>query len=118
MIGYFLALIPAYLFLYLPISQLLYGPPTTSSHNRLPFNISFIAPGEPVPSDCEDWRGGAHILSREPLIMYLKNWLGVEEAAHLEEIRYGTISLSQILTLLPSPSLPSSFPVSPSLPPA
>jgi prolyl 4-hydroxylase len=105
MIGYFLALIPTYLFLYLPISQLLYGPTTRPSHDRVPFNISFIAPDEPAPSECEDWKGGAHILSREPLIMYLENWLGMEETAHLEEIRYGTISPSQILTLLPFPSL-------------
>ena len=99
MIGYFLALIPAYLFLYVPISQIIYGPSTSSSNDRLPFNLSFIAPDEPGPPDCRDWKGGAHILSREPLVLYLEDWLGADEAAHLEEIRYDTVPC-------PKPTLP------------
>jgi prolyl 4-hydroxylase len=94
MIGYILALLPLYIFIYLPISQLLFpssNPSTstrsssTSSHEDT-FNSSFIAPEE-RHLICPPHYYSTHILSREPLVLYLENWLSEDEILHLIETR-------------------------------
>jgi hypothetical protein len=87
MLGYALALIPFYLFVYVPVSQMLYGPsqkpPSTSVANS---NASSIASDEPL--SCPRHSYTTHILSQEPLIIYIENFLSTDESAHLLKIRY------------------------------
>jgi hypothetical protein len=90
MIGYFLALLPIYIFIYQPVSQFFF--PSSSSHGRndLTFNASFIAPPEDPNLTCPDHKYVTHILSREPLVLYLEGWLAEEEIGELLDIRYVT----------------------------
>jgi prolyl 4-hydroxylase len=127
MIGYLLALFPIYIFIYLPVSQLLGLPSFSSSltssswsssssgphdDHEHSFNESFIAFEDP-DIVCHEHTYTTHILSREPLVLYLEGWLAEGEIEHLLEIR-------SVHTLHPSnppfPSLPPTF-RSPSPPP-
>ena len=84
MIGYFLALVPLYIFLYQPLYNMIYGPPPTPP-SQLALNESFIALGEPL--SCPSHNFDIHIFSREPLIIYITSFLSPEESQHLLAIR-------------------------------
>jgi len=90
MLGYAVALVPLYFFVYLPISSMLYGnsqkPTDPSSFN---FNLSSIAPDEPL--FCRPHSYTTYILSHEPLIIYIEGFLDLDESAHLLKIRYSTL---------------------------
>jgi prolyl 4-hydroxylase len=114
MIGYFLAVIPLYIFIYVPLSRLLFGLSPSSSSlshdgHELSFNESFIA-FEDFNLACPEHAYTTHILSREPLVLYLEGFLSENEIEHLLEIRF-----VPIFTPLPpphsrSPSIPSHHP--------
>ena len=124
MIGYLLALLPIYIFIYLPVSQLLGLPSFSSSpssswsssssglhdNHEHKFNESFIAFEDP-DIVCHEHTYTTHILSREPLVLYLEGWLAEWEIEHLLEIR-------SVHTVYPSnhaiPLYPLSLPLSPS----
>ena len=89
MLGYLAALLAAYVFLYLPISQMIYGPPQQSTNGQFSnfiYNESFIATNEPL--SCASHNYNTFILSHEPLMIYIENFLTAEESKHLIEIRY------------------------------
>jgi prolyl 4-hydroxylase len=93
MIGYIFALLPFYIFIYLPLSQLLFpssssspSRPSSPSDHEHTFNASFVALEDP-DLVCPDHTYSTHILSREPLVLYLENWLSNDEITHLLEIR-------------------------------
>ena len=89
MLGYALALIPLYFFIYLPVSSTLHGTAQKPSDRDLVnfhFNVSSIASDEPL--SCPPHSYTTHILSHEPLIIYIKNFLSADESAHLLKIRY------------------------------
>ena len=99
MIGYILALLPLYFFIYIPVSQLLgfssssslsssssSSSSSTHDHGEHSFNESFIA-FEESGLVCEEHTYTTHILSREPLVLYLEGWLGEGEIRELVEIR-------------------------------
>jgi prolyl 4-hydroxylase len=97
MIGYLLALLPLYIFVYLPVSQLLGFPPSSSwssspsspggHDHEYSFNESFVAFEEPGLV-CPEHTYATHILSREPLVLYLEGWLSEGEIQHLLETRF------------------------------
>jgi prolyl 4-hydroxylase len=87
MIGYIFALLPLYVLVYLPISSMLSGSPQKSRKQQaLTFNETFIATDEPL--SCPSHNYNTHILSHEPLIIYIENFLSESESRHLLEIRY------------------------------
>lgn len=91
MIGYIFALLPLYMILYLPISRMFNGSPeelTTSDFNVL--NNSLIATDEPL--FCPSHGYITHILSLEPLIVYIEDFLSANETEHLLKIRFVYIS--------------------------
>jgi hypothetical protein len=87
MIGYIVALLPLYILVWLPISQILFGPSETSSDRQtVVLNSSFVASNEPL--SCPPHSYNTFILSQEPLIIYIENFLSTDESAHLIKIRY------------------------------
>ncbi|CAL3968600.1 unnamed protein product [Diplocarpon coronariae] len=95
MIGYVAALVPLYLFLYLPVSNILFGttqkPPAGAA-----LNSSLIATNEPLA--CPAHRYNTHILSLEPLIIYIENFLSHDECRHLVKISEGKFEASTVST--------------------
>jgi prolyl 4-hydroxylase len=92
MLGYAFALIPIYFFVYLPISQILYGitsKPSDPGIANFNFNVSSIASDEPL--SCPVHGYNTHILSQEPLVIYIENFLSADESSHLLKIRYCSI---------------------------
>jgi hypothetical protein len=86
MLGYLVALLPLYIFLWLPLSQIIYGTSKGSSHNQtIHLNNSLIASDEPL--SCSPHNYNTFILSTEPLVIYIENFLSVEESKHLLDIR-------------------------------
>jgi prolyl 4-hydroxylase len=87
MIGYIFALLPLYILVYLPLSQMWNGPQQKSTRQQiLRFNESFIAADEPL--SCPPHGFSTHILSHEPLIIYIEDFLSEKESEHLLKIRY------------------------------
>jgi prolyl 4-hydroxylase len=89
MLGYALALVPLYFFIYLPVSSMLHGTAQNPSDRDIVnfnFNVSSIASDEPL--SCPPHSYTTHILSHEPLIIYIENFLSADESAHLLKIRY------------------------------
>lgn len=87
MIGYVFALLPLYMILYLPISHMLSDSPekfTAADSNIL--NNSLIATDEPLFCPSHGYK--THILSFEPLIIYIEDFVSVNETKHLLKIRY------------------------------
>jgi len=116
MIGYIFALLPFYVFIYLPLTQLLFpsssstsspSRPSSPSDHEHTFNASFIALEDP-DLVCPDNTYSTHILSREPLVLYLENWLSNDEITHLLEIRF--VHPPHPRSLLPRPT-PHSIPL-------
>lgn len=96
MIGYIFALLPLYVLVYLPISSMLHGSPQKSKKQEaLIFNESFVATDEPLA--CPSHSYNTHILSHEPLIIYIENFLSESESRHLLEIRYLSCSSLHLL---------------------
>jgi prolyl 4-hydroxylase len=86
MIGYIVALLPLYMFVYLPISHMIYGTSKNPSNQQITnFNTSFIATNEPL--SCPSHNYNTFVLSHEPLIIYIENFLSPDESQHLLEIR-------------------------------
>lgn len=86
MIGYIAALVPVYIFLYLPLSQYILGGSKEAVQTKIiPLNSSFIASNDPV--SCSPHSFNTHILSNEPLVIYIENFLSSEESQHLLKIR-------------------------------
>jgi prolyl 4-hydroxylase len=92
MIGYFLAIIPFYIFVYLPISQVIRGPVNSPSETPFPFNDTLLV-DEAV--SCPAHGFNTYILSREPLVIYISSFISDGEADHLLEIRYAGIANSR-----------------------
>lgn len=103
MIGYIFALLPLYVLVYLPVSHMLYGSPQRSTEQRvISFNESFIATDKNL--SCPPHSYNTHILSHEPLIIYIEGFLSESESKHLLEIRY-LIPQSGSLSLIPESSI-------------
>ena len=86
MIGYIFALLPLYVLVYLPISHMFNGSSQKSTRQQvLNFNESFIATDEPL--SCPLHNFNTYILSHEPLIVYIENFLSEDESEHLLKIR-------------------------------
>jgi hypothetical protein len=87
MLGYIFALLPLYVLVYLPLSHILYGSPQHRSKlQSVSFNSSFIATDEPLV--CPEHNFNTHILSHEPLMIYIEDFLSASESKHLLQIRY------------------------------
>lgn len=85
MIGYLIALLPLYIFVYLPLSNLLFGTQESSGKHVLSLNSSLIATNEPLA--CLNHKYNTYILSQEPLVIYIENFLSNDETKHLLDIR-------------------------------
>ena len=95
MIGYIFALLPIYVFLYLPLQHMLSGSRDDLSKFRgTTYNASLIASDEPL--SCPPHSYNTFVVSHEPLIIYIENFLSSEESKHLLDIRY---ALSILLSL-------------------
>lgn len=116
-ISWLIYLVPVYIFVLNPLLQQFFpgafNPWETSDTfghwdgEALGINItddSFISPEDGVPFNCASEPEGyrVHLLSRAPLILYIENFLGAEEADHLVDIR-------QDHTVPYLPSYPSSI---------
>jgi hypothetical protein len=100
MLGYVLGIVPLYFLIYLPASQMLYGTSQRSSNTKtadLAFNLSSIASDEPL--SCPPHSYNTYILSHEPLIIYIENFLNAQESAHLLKIRYVVSSQTELPAL-------------------
>ncbi|TVY42931.1 putative prolyl 4-hydroxylase [Lachnellula subtilissima] len=87
MLGYIAALLPLYVLVWIPLSNVIFGTPQKqkpSDHQNVLFNSSFIATDEPL--SCPPHNYSTFILSQEPLIIYIENFLTAEESAHLISI--------------------------------
>ncbi|KAG4423104.1 hypothetical protein IFR04_003741 [Cadophora malorum] len=84
MIGYIAAILPLYIFVYLPISSSLTGTTQRPAVPITQFNSSFIATNEPL--DCPSHSYNTHILSVDPLIIYIENFLSSAESDHVLKI--------------------------------
>ena len=87
MIGYIFALLPLYVLLYLPLQHMLSGSRNDALKFRgTQYNASLIASDEPV--SCPTHNYNTFVVSRQPLIIYIENFLSPEESKHLLDIRY------------------------------
>ena len=86
MIGYFVAIFPLYIFVYLPISNSLFRASDDGSRPATILNGSFIASDDPL--SCPAHTYNTFILSLDPLMVYIENFVSAEESAHLLAIRY------------------------------
>ncbi|TVY93292.1 Prolyl 4-hydroxylase [Lachnellula willkommii] len=87
MLGYIAALLPLYVLVWIPLSNVLFGTPQKqklSDHQNAIFNSSLVATDEPL--SCPPYNYNTFILSQEPLIIYIENFLTAEESAHLISI--------------------------------
>lgn len=94
MFSYLVGLLACLLFLYTPLSQLLLGSECSAPPRQIR-----RTPRPAVRSDllaAEDWPGNltcpgdaysVHLFSKEPLVVYIENFLSAGERAHLLEIR-------------------------------
>jgi hypothetical protein len=85
MLGYIAAILPLYIFVYLPVSNTLFGASQKPSAGFTQFNSSFIAANEPL--SCPTHKYNTHIISQEPLVIYIEDFLSPDESTHLLKIR-------------------------------
>lgn len=98
MIGYLLAIIPLYVFVFLPISSHFLEPiPNgqvrtrfSSSERSSAFDASWVAFESPDfnTSTCSSHKYQTYIISPEPLVIYIENFLSPEESDHLVKEAY------------------------------
>lgn len=92
MLSYAVALVAFLLFFANPILQYFSPDRSDSRHHsaRPQLNESLIAieSSNDTTIDCPHDAYSVHILSREPLVMYIENFLSAAERKHLLEIRY------------------------------
>jgi len=86
---YIFALLPIYVLIYIPLSTILFGTPRLTDTSFV-LNSSFIAieDSDFNPASCPAHTYETHIISQEPLLIYIENFLSLEERAHLITIRY------------------------------
>ena len=93
MLSYIVALVAGLIFFANPISQLFYpkqprtAAPNLSPHPRLNESLLAIDGPNATAPECPPDAYVARILSREPLVVYLENFLSDHERKHLLEIR-------------------------------
>lgn len=101
-------LIPIYIFVLAPLLSQIFPPDDEDTWgvdyavaydaegNEIPaLNLeddSFISPEDDVPLNCPQREPGedlkVHILSRDPLVIYIENFLTEKEADHLVDVRF------------------------------
>jgi prolyl 4-hydroxylase len=89
MIGYFFAIIPLYVLVYVPLSQIIFGSGVKrqfEDESPLELNSSFIATDDPL--FCPSHSYNTYILSHEPLMVYIEGFLSPNESEHLVRVRY------------------------------
>ncbi|KAI9730290.1 MAG: hypothetical protein M1818_008193 [Claussenomyces sp. TS43310] len=100
--SYLIALIPAYFFVYLPLSQKYFPDRAGGSRHDTPFTFSdsFVAreDGDAMPLSCAPQPYDAHILSREPLVIYIENFLSESEMEHVMEVSADKFEISSVST--------------------
>ncbi|TAQ83467.1 hypothetical protein B7494_g8208 [Chlorociboria aeruginascens] len=95
MLGYIIALVPLYIFIYLPLSEIIWGS-KSSSPLLSTLNSSFIATDELISCPAHDYQ--TFILSHEPLIIYIEGFISPEESRHLVAVSLDKYSPSTITT--------------------
>ncbi|EHK98573.1 putative prolyl 4-hydroxylase subunit alpha-3 [Glarea lozoyensis 74030] len=96
-LGYIAALPLGYLFVWLPVQEMLFGPAQKSSDLPVTiFNSSFIALDEHV--SCPPHTYNTFILSHEPLVIYIENFLSPQESKHLIDISEDKFAPSTVST--------------------
>lgn len=86
MLGYIATLPLLYIFVYLPLSNSYFGnTPSPRGQQVVLLNSSLIA--DDLPLACPSHSYNTHILSQEPLVIYVENFLSTDESKHLIEIR-------------------------------
>lgn len=98
MISYLIALVAALIFLANPIREMLSPAPQQRIARDSPvpqLNESLLAIDSPnaTAPDCAADGYISHILSSEPLVIYLENFLSDADRAHLLEIRHVSVCL-------------------------
>ncbi|EKD12978.1 hypothetical protein MBM_08740 [Drepanopeziza brunnea f. sp. 'multigermtubi' MB_m1] len=98
MLGYLAALPLLYICVYLPLSSIILG---TSHKPAVPavtsmLNNSLIATNEAL--SCPSHKYNTHILSLEPLVIYIEDFLSAEESRHLLEISEDKFEASTVST--------------------
>lgn len=105
-VSWLIYLVPVYIFIlnpllqqFLPESVTLLGSNDLSEWVDAAPGLSltddtFISPEDGTPFNCAGEPEGykVHLLSRTPLILYIENFVGAEEADHLVDIRYDQIT--------------------------
>ncbi|RDL34445.1 Uncharacterized protein BP5553_07573 [Venustampulla echinocandica] len=95
--GYAIALLPIYVFIWLPISHILFGAAKNPADARYrTLNSSLIASNDPLP--CISHSYYTFILSQEPLIIYIENFLSSQESDHLLQISEDKFAPSTVST--------------------
>jgi len=84
MLIYAFALIPLYVLVWVPLSQVIYGR-QSALHEPLDLNSSLIASDEPL--FCPEDSYKTYIISREPLMIYIDGFLKANESKHLVDVR-------------------------------
>lgn len=90
MFAYFIGAISLFILFWNPISQTFFDGsslPNVFPNRTIDFDESFAALDGPA-SLCPQHTFPAHVLSREPLIIYLPNFLSDAESTHIIDIRY------------------------------
>ncbi|TGO36375.1 hypothetical protein BHYA_0126g00010 [Botrytis hyacinthi] len=83
MLLYAFALIPLYVLVWGPLSQIIYGR-RSALHEPLNLNSSLIASDEPL--FCPEDSYKTFIISREPLMIYVEGFLKANESKHLVDV--------------------------------
>ena len=89
MFSYIIGLLACIIFFYNPLMQVLSpGPPRILRTSRPQLNHELLALETPNSTKiCEPDAYRVHVYSREPLVLYIENFLTRDERQHLLEIR-------------------------------
>ncbi|KAF7865843.1 hypothetical protein EAF04_006008 [Stromatinia cepivora] len=83
MLVYAFALIPLYVLVWAPLSQMIFKRPSTRNE-PLNLNSTFIASDEPLYCPEDSYK--TYIISREPLMIYIVGFLKANESKHLVDV--------------------------------
>ncbi|KAI9650335.1 hypothetical protein NHQ30_000348 [Ciborinia camelliae] len=83
MLVYAFALIPLYVLVWVPLSQIIFGY-RSSLDEPLNLNSTFIASHEPLYCPEDSYK--TYIISREPLMIYIEGFLKGNESRHLVDV--------------------------------